>query len=133
ESNFMMERLLDMAAADLGLDRLEIRRRNLLVPEEMPYKLASVEPNDGFGESACDGGDHRQTFDRCLQESRWHERSASAGKLIEGRYRGLGIACFIEGGASGPRENARMVLEPDGDVTVYVGSSSVGQGIETIL
>jgi aerobic carbon-monoxide dehydrogenase large subunit len=133
ESNFMMERLLDMAAADLGLDRLEIRRRNLLVPEEMPYKLASVEPNDGFGESACDSGDHRQTFDLCLQESRWHERSASAGKLIEGRYRGLGIACFIEGGASGPRENARMVLEPDGDVTVYVGSSSVGQGIETIL
>jgi carbon-monoxide dehydrogenase large subunit len=133
ESNFMMERLLDLAAADLGLDRLDIRRRNLLVPEEMPYKFAAVEPNDGFGESAADSGDHRQPFDLCLKESRWHERLAHAGKRVDGRYHGLGISCFVEGGASGPRENARMQVEPDGTVSVYAGSSGVGQGIETIL
>jgi len=55
------------------------------------------------------------------------------GKLIDGRYHGLGIACFIEGGGSGPRENARIELLGDGSVAVYVGSSSVGQGIETIM
>ena len=55
------------------------------------------------------------------------------GKLIDGRYHGLGIACFIEGGASGPRENARIVIERDGSFAVYVGSSGVGQGVETIM
>ena len=55
------------------------------------------------------------------------------GKLIDGRYHGLGIACFIEGGGSGPRENARIVIERDGSFAVYVGSSGVGQGVETIM
>ena len=54
------------------------------------------------------------------------------GSLIEGRYHGVGIACFIEGGGVGPRENARMVLEGDGSISVYVGSAIVGQGLETI-
>ncbi|MBV8535246.1 MAG: xanthine dehydrogenase family protein molybdopterin-binding subunit, partial [Alphaproteobacteria bacterium] len=54
------------------------------------------------------------------------------GKLVDGRYQGLSIGCYIEGGASGPKENARLVLEGDGTVSVYVGSSSVGQGLETV-
>jgi len=53
--------------------------------------------------------------------------------LIDGRYHGLGIACFIEGGGSGPKENARIVVGPDGMIVVHVGSSAVGQGIETIM
>jgi aerobic carbon-monoxide dehydrogenase large subunit len=133
EGCFFMDRLLDMAASDLGLDRLDIRRRNLIALEEMPYRLASVEPNDGFGETACDSGDYSSTFERCVAEARWAEKASLAGKLIDGRYHGLGIACFIEGGGSGPKENARMVVEPDGIVSVYVGSSAVGQGIETIM
>jgi aerobic carbon-monoxide dehydrogenase large subunit len=55
------------------------------------------------------------------------------GRLVDGRYHGVGVACFIEGGGSGPREHARMAVEADGMVTVYVGSSAVGQGIETIM
>jgi carbon-monoxide dehydrogenase large subunit len=133
EGCFFMDRLLDMAAADLDIDRLDIRRRNLIARDEMPYRLASVEPNDGFGETACDSGDYASTFERCLTEARWAEKVSLAGKLIDGRYHGLGIACFIEGGGSGPKENARMVVEPDGTVAVYVGSSAVGQGIETIM
>jgi carbon-monoxide dehydrogenase large subunit len=133
EGCFFMDRLLDMAASDLGLDRLDIRRRNLIALDEMPYRLASVEPNDGFGETACDSGDYSSTFERCATEARWAEKANLAGKLIDGRYHGLGIACFIEGGGSGPKENARMVVEPDGMVAVYVGSSAVGQGIETIM
>ena len=57
----------------------------------------------------------------------------SSGRLIDGRYHGLGIGCYIEGGASGPRESARLVLETDGTVSVYTGSSAVGQGLETVL
>jgi carbon-monoxide dehydrogenase large subunit len=53
--------------------------------------------------------------------------------LIDGRYHGLAIGCYIEGGASGPKETARLKLEPDGAVSVFVGSSSVGQGIETVF
>jgi len=133
EGCFFCERMLDMAAQDMGLDRLAIRRRNLISAGEMPYALASVLPNDGFGETECDSGDYASTFDRCVAEARWAEKAPLQGKLIDGRYHGLGIACFIEGGASGPREGARIVVEPDGRVSVYVGSSAVGQGIETIL
>ena len=70
---------------------------------------------------------------RCVKESNWTEKSKLQGKLIDGRYHGLAIGCFIEGGASGPQENVRMVLEANGDVTLYAGSSGIGQGIETIL
>jgi carbon-monoxide dehydrogenase large subunit len=133
EGCFFMERLLDMAARDLGIDRLEIRRRNLIAHGEMPYALPHVEPNAGFGESACDSGDYAVTFDRCLAEAKWADKLHLQGKLINGRYHGLGIACFIEGGASGPREHARIAVEADGSVGVYVGSSAVGQGIETIM
>jgi aerobic carbon-monoxide dehydrogenase large subunit len=133
EGCFFMDRLLDMAASDLGLDRLEIRRRNLIALDEMPYRLASVEPNDGFGETACDSGDYSSTFERCVAEAHWSEKLSLAGQLIDGRYHGVGIACFIEGGGSGPKENARMAVEADGTISVYVGSSAVGQGIETIM
>ena len=133
EGCFFMDRLIDMAARDLGLDRLEIRRRNLISLSEMPYPLAPVRPNDGFGDTACDSGDYASTFDRCVAEAGWSDKLALNGKLIDGRYHGLGVACFIEGGASGPRENARIAIEPDGSFAVYVGSSGVGQGVETIM
>jgi carbon-monoxide dehydrogenase large subunit len=133
EGCFFFERMLDLAAKDLNLDRLEIRRRNLISAGEIPYRLANVLPNDGFGDTACDSGDYAETFDHCVRQARWREKAELQGKLIEGRYHGLGIACFIEGGGSGPRESARIKLERDGSLSVYVGSSAVGQGIETIF
>ncbi len=90
-------------------------------------------PDDGLGETQCDSGDYTRTFDRCIAEFGWNEKAKCNGRLIEGRYHGLGVACFIEGGGSGPREHARMDVEPDGSVSVYVGSSAIGQGIETIM
>src|SRR5258705_13438315 len=66
EGCFFMERLMDMAAKDLGLDRLAIRRRNLITLAEMPYRLADVEPGEGFAVTSCDSGDYAATFDRCL-------------------------------------------------------------------
>ena len=133
EGCFYMERLMEMAAGKLGLDRLDIRRRNLLTQEEMPYSLASVLPSDGRADTACDSGDHRVTFERCIAESGWEEKRKLEGKLIDGRYHGIGAACFIEGGASGPQENVRMELESDGSVSLYAGSSAIGQGLETVL
>ena len=108
EGCFFMDRLIDMAATDLGLDRLDIRRRNLIALAEMPYPLAPVRPNDGFGDTACDSGDYAIDV-RPLRRGGGLERQGSRlnGKLIDGRYHGLGIACFIEGGGVGPaRERA---------------------------
>ena len=70
-----------------------------------------------------------QTLDRCLDGDRTGRRSRKLqGKLIDGRYHGLALGCFIEGGAAGPKETARMVLEPTARISVYVGSSAIGQG-----
>jgi carbon-monoxide dehydrogenase large subunit len=133
EGSFFCERLLDLAAGDLGLDRLAIRRRNLLTAPEMPYPLAPIEPDDGLGKTGCDSGDYTRTFDRCIAEFGWDAKARRHGRANDGRYYGLGVACFIEGGGSGPREHARMEVMPDGTVAVFVGSSAIGQGIETIM
>src|SRR6516162_4951622 len=129
EGDFFRERLLDIVACDLGIDRVEFRRRNLLTAAEMPYSIATITPYEH--KDAFDSGDYRLTLDRCLQEIGWVEKAGLQGKLVDGRYHGLGIGCFIEGSAAGPKENARLVLELDGTVSVFVGSSAVGQGLET--
>jgi aerobic carbon-monoxide dehydrogenase large subunit len=131
EADFCRERLLDIVAADLSIDRVEFRRRNLIAESDMPYSLATVQELDIATE--CDSGDYRMTLDRCLAEFGWAERSKLQGKLIDGRYHGTAVSCYIEGGASGPRENAKLVLEADGSVSVYIGSSAVGQGVETVF
>jgi carbon-monoxide dehydrogenase large subunit len=131
ESNFFLERLLEMVAADLGIDRVELRRRNLLTQAEQPYPIAHVQPTDA--KDQYDSGEYSSTFDRCLQEIRWDEKSKLAGKLIDGVYHGLGIVCFIEGGAAGPKETARLAVNDDGTIAVYLGTTSVGQGVETIF
>jgi carbon-monoxide dehydrogenase large subunit len=128
-----MERLMDLAATKLGMDRLALRRRNLLTHEEMPYQIATVLPSDGRAETYYDSGDYRTCFERCLTEIEWTHKEHLQGKLIDGRYHGLGVAAFTEGGASGPSEAARMVAEADGTVSVYSGSSAIGQGTVTIL
>ena len=131
EIDFCRERLIDLAALDLGLDRGEMRRRNLLTDTEMPYPLPAVLPYGNSGE--LDSGDYRVTLDRCLAEIGWEKKAGLQGQLIDRRYHGLGVGCYVEGGATGPRENARMVLESDGMVTVYVGASAIGQGLETVF
>jgi carbon-monoxide dehydrogenase large subunit len=131
ETDFFRERLLDMAAHDLGLDRVELRRRNLVSKAEMPYTIATITPYES--KDAFDSGDYQVTLARCLDEFGWAEKAKLSGKLIEGRYHGLALGCFVEGGAAGPKESARLVLETDGTFTVYVGSSAVGQGLETVF
>ena len=123
EGCFFCERLLDIAARDLGIDRLEIRRRNLLTDEEMPYPLATVAAERRLRRERM----RQRRLPRDVRslparirlgrkEARLH------GNLIDGRYHGLGIGCFIEGGASGPRENARMAFEADGTVSTSMSA-----------
>ena len=128
---FCRERLFDLVAADLGIDRVEFRRRNLIAESEMPYQLATVQVLDIKAE--CDSGDYQTTLERCIAEFKWDERSKLQGKLVDGRYRGIAVGCYLEGGGTGPKENARLVIEPEGSIAVYVGSSSVGQGVETVF
>jgi len=131
ETDFFRERLFDMVTQDLGLDRVAFRRRNLVSKQEMPYQIATITPFESKDE--FDSGDYQATLDRCLDEVNWPEKSKLAGKLIDGRYHGLAVGCFIEGGAAGPKESARIVLERDGLYSVYVGSSAIGQGLETVF
>jgi carbon-monoxide dehydrogenase large subunit len=130
ETDFFRERLFDMVARDLGIDQVEFRRRNLVGEAEMPYTVATITPFESKDE--LDSGDYQVTLDRCLSEIGWAEKTAKfKGKLVDGRYHGLAVCCFIEGGAAGPKESARLKLESDGTLTVYIGSSGVGQGLET--
>jgi carbon-monoxide dehydrogenase large subunit len=131
EGDFFRERMIDLMARDLGIDRVEIRRRNLVTDAEMPFRLADITPYDHSDE--LDSGDNPELLDRCLAEFGWAEKSKLQGKLIDGRYHGIALGCYIEGGGAGPSEDARLVLETDGRVTLYMGSASVGQGIETIM
>ena len=134
EGSFFIERLIDIAAARLALDRCTIREINLLTQAEMPYPLAQVLPSDGVGsDTSCDSGEYTEALRCCLAEFGWEKKAALNGRLVDGRYHGLGLACFIEGGASGPTEAARIAIAEDGMVEVYVGSSAIGQGLETVM
>jgi carbon-monoxide dehydrogenase large subunit len=129
ETDFFRERLLEMAARDLSIDPVEFRRRNLVREGEMPYGFATITPFESKDE--LDSGDYQVTLDRVLAEIGWNEKAKLKGRCIDGRHHGLAVSCFIEGGAAGPKESARLVLESDGTLTVYMGSSGVGQGLET--
>jgi aerobic carbon-monoxide dehydrogenase large subunit len=130
EADFFRERLMDIAARELGIDPVEFRRRNLPTPGEMPYPLATVTPPEKKEE--LDSGDYQITLDRCLKEFDYRGKLKLQGQLIDGVYHGIAVGCFIEGGAAGPRESARIVVDRDGQVSVFVGSANVGQGLETV-
>ena len=131
EPDFVRERLIDLMAKDLGLDPLDVRRRNLVPVDKMPYPLATMTPFESVTE--LDSGDNHALLDRCLDEFGWAEKIKLQGECIDGRYHGISVGCFIEGGSAGPSEDARIVLETDGTFSVYLGSAGVGQGIETIM
>jgi carbon-monoxide dehydrogenase large subunit len=133
EASFFCERLIELAAGDLAIDSAEMRRRNLISAAEMPHKLPRLEPGGPMVDTECDSGDYGEALDRCLAEFDWAEKCKLQGQLIDGRYHGVAVACFIEGAGAGPKETARLELASDGTVAVYVGSAAVGQGLETVM
>jgi carbon-monoxide dehydrogenase large subunit len=130
EANFFRERLLDLVAGDLGLDPVEFRRKNLIKEAELPFhtgKLVPYEPETDF-----DTGDYHATFERAVSEIGWDKNKDKQGRLVDGRYHGLAAVPFVESGGSG-KENCRVAIAKDGSVDVFVGSSILGQGLETTL
>ncbi|OLC53786.1 MAG: hypothetical protein AUH77_09715, partial [Candidatus Rokubacteria bacterium 13_1_40CM_4_69_39] len=132
EAVFVMERLMDLGARRLGLDPAEIRRRNLVRPDEMPYR-PGLTYKDGVP-IAYDPGDFPSAFERALGLLRyddWRRRqTAQAGTA---RRIGLGLACYAQGTGLGPYEGATVRVDPSGKVYVLIGVASQGQGHATTL
>jgi carbon-monoxide dehydrogenase large subunit len=131
EANFFRERLIDIAAADLGIDPADMRRRNFVTEHEMPFntgRLVTYEAPAQF-----DSGDFSAVFERALAEIGWVEKRTIQGRSLDGWYHGIGFASFVESSAGGVKERARIRLAPDGTLDVYVGSTSSGQGHETVF
>jgi carbon-monoxide dehydrogenase large subunit len=124
EAMFVMERLCDLAAAKTGIDRIEIRRRNLIAPDELPYRTA-------FGVT-YDNGSYAEAMEKALALSAWSDfRKRRVESKKRGRLRGIGLANYIELTMGYPREWSRITVRPEGEVEVAVGTLSSGQGHET--
>jgi len=131
EANFVRERLVDMAARALGMDPAEIRRRNFIPAEAMPYEVGTTTLARSV---VYDNGDFPRLFSRALEQFGYAAlREEQARALKEGRYLGIGIAYVIEKTGLGPWECARVKVDPSGKVGVITGVPSVGQGVETVF
>ena len=131
EVNFVRERLVDMAARRLGIDPVEIRRRNFIRPESFPHDTGTL--FDGHP-VVYDSGDYALLLEKTLTAFDWEGlKRWRSGKAADGVRRGIGIAFFVEKAGPAEREYARLELNANGDVLVYTGTASVGQGVETVL
>ncbi|MHB1303544.1 MAG: xanthine dehydrogenase family protein molybdopterin-binding subunit [Acidiphilium sp.] len=124
ESNYLVERLIDTAAREVGVDRAELRRRNLVAASAMPYRSAMNE--------LYDSGDFHQVLDRALDIMDWNGFPARrARSRAAGKRRGIGMAYYLEATGGDPQERAEIRFARDGFVDVFVGTQSTGQGHET--
>ncbi len=128
EANFFRERLLDLMAADLGLDPVALRIMNLITPAELPYTLGKLVPYEAPSE--YDSGDYASALGRALEASDYATLVKDNGTLVDGKLRGIGLGCFVESSGAGPSETARVVMKGPGAVEVYTGCASSGQGSE---
>jgi carbon-monoxide dehydrogenase large subunit len=133
EAVFAMERIVDLVAGSLGLEPAEVRRRNMIRAEEMPYH-AGILYRDGEP-IVYDSGDYpgglQQALDAVGGIEAFRERQQEARR--HGRYLGLGIGCYVEGTGVGPFEGATVRIDSSGKVYVSSGAASQGQGMETIF
>jgi len=137
EATFLLERLVDVAAAEMGIDRVAIRRHNMIQTSAYPYQTPVMMEYDSGDPSGC--------LDRALALSDWDgfaaRRAEAAGR---GKYRGIGLATYVEacglapsriagrlGARGGLYESATVRVHPTGDVTVLIGTHCHGQGHET--
>jgi carbon-monoxide dehydrogenase large subunit len=126
EASYHIERIIDVAASELGMDRVALRRRNLLASDELPYTT-------GAG-SRIDCGDFEAILDRTIALADWQGFEARASEArARGRRRGIGICTYLECSGGGPKEHAALRFSSDGRVTVAVGSHSTGMSHETVM
>ncbi|HEY1504367.1 MAG TPA: xanthine dehydrogenase family protein molybdopterin-binding subunit [Stellaceae bacterium] len=121
EGNYYMERLLDTAAAEMGIDKLELRRRNHIPANALPYKAPS--------DMSYDSGDFRAVFDHALQSSDWQGfEQRKAESRTRGKVRGRGIGSYLEVTAPQGKEMGGIRFDEDGGVTIVTGTLDYGQG-----
>jgi len=131
ECTFVRERLMDIAAAKLGMDPLDLRRKNFITPAEMPYEVGGASLNQ---RTVYDCGDYGSALDEALRAVDYKAaREGQAEARRHGRLVGIGVGCLVEKAGLGPWEYARVEIDATGRVVVYSGVAAVGQGIETTL
>src|SRR5262249_31008168 len=124
EVTFAIERLIDNAAAELGFDRIALRRKNLIKPKAMPYRNAVG--------MLYDSGRYEENMKRAMELADWNgfaQRRREAKK--RGKLLGLGLANYVESSIGAPNEQARITVRPEGRVDVVIGTQPSGQGHET--
>ena len=120
--SYLVERLVDEAARETGIDRVELRRRNLIPKEAFPYKTPTG--------STYDSGDPIGQLEKAVRLSGWKDFKRSSAKL-----RGIGLAIFVEpsGGGASPQEQAAIKFGASGEATLYSLAGASGQGHETMF
>jgi len=131
EGAFIRERMLDLVAADLGIDPAQLRLNNLVRPDEMPYTVGLTRI-DGK-ETVFDSGNYPSAFNQALAKLDYQALKSQPRKASDGRYHGVGISSYVEPTGFGPYEGARITLTEGGIVEVYLGITTLGQGHETVM
>ncbi len=131
EATFARERLLDIAARELGMDRAELRRKNLLTPEELPYDTGLVSLEAAV---VLDSGNFPEAFEKALEMVDYPGFAArQLAAREEGRLIGLGICVYHQLTGTGPFEGGSVRVDPTGEVTINSGAAPQGQGTATML
>ena len=125
---FVMERLLDIAAKQLGIDRVEIRRRNLIPPEKFPYNNEIIYQD--FAPLTYDSGNYLPALERAAEMIGYTQflQEEQPRLRAEGKHVGLGIVTYVEGTGIGPYEGAKVTVESSGRISVATGIGTQGQG-----
>jgi aerobic carbon-monoxide dehydrogenase large subunit len=133
EATYFLERMMDAIADDLGLDPIDVRKRNFIKKDQFPYEAP-------IGDITLDSGDYALALDKAVEVSGYQQLKAESRELRkQGKLRGVGLASYVEICAFGPSkimgaggfESAIARVEPSGKVTIYTGASAHGQGHET--
>jgi carbon-monoxide dehydrogenase large subunit len=130
---FVIERLMDLAARELGIDGIELRRRNFLKPDEFPHDHAIIYQD--FAPLYYDSGDYEPVLDKTLRMIGWESflKEEQPRLRAAGRHVGIGVVSYVEGTGIGPFEGARVQVQTNGKVTVVTGIGTQGQGHFTVL
>ncbi|HEY4572726.1 MAG TPA: xanthine dehydrogenase family protein molybdopterin-binding subunit, partial [Thermoanaerobaculia bacterium] len=130
---FVIERLMDLAARELGIDKIELRRRNFLKPEEFPHDHVIIYQD--FAPLYYDSGNYEPVLDKTLRMIDYDRFVSEEQPRLraEGKAVGIGVVAYVEGTGIGPFEGARVQVQPSGKVTVVTGIGTQGQGHFTVL
>ncbi|HEX5767829.1 MAG TPA: xanthine dehydrogenase family protein molybdopterin-binding subunit, partial [Burkholderiales bacterium] len=124
EGNYLIERLLEKSAREMGIDRVELRRRNLLRADELPYR---THVGDTY-----DGGDFGRMLQGVLHRAKWDDfpaRKEDSSRL--GKLRGRAVSVYLEWTGALPTETVDIEIDAEGVVSVFSGTQAMGQGLET--